>query len=379
MEKIYLDHCATTPLDPEVMAAMMKYFGNNYGNPGSIHAFGREAKQAVEKARRQVAALLGANPSEIIFTGGGTEADNLAILGAAGAAPSGRNHIVTSAIEHPAVLNACRYLETKGFSVTYVKVDDLGRVNPADVAAAVTEKTCLVSIIHGNNEIGVIEPLAAICAIAREGGVLVHTDAVQTVGKIPFDVQDVPVDFLSVAGHKLYGPKGTGALYIRRGTAISPQSYGGYQENGLRAGTENVPGIVGLGMACEIALRDMARQMDHTKSLRDRLEAALREMVPDMRVNAFGADRLPHVLNISFRGLSGETLVQELDREGIAVSAGAACHAEITSISHVLEAMGMPHDDALGTIRISVGKGNTADDIDRAAAVVARMAVSLRK
>jgi cysteine desulfurase len=379
MEKIYLDHCATTPLDPEVMAAMMKYFGNVYGNPGSVHAFGQEARKAVEMARQQVGTLLGADPTEIVFTGGGTEADNLAILGLAAAAAPRKNHIITSSIEHPAVLNACRHLETKGFSVTYVPVDDQGLVNPDDVAAAVTDKTILISIIHGNNEIGVIQPLPEICAIGRERGVLVHTDAVQTVGKIPFDLEDVPVECLSLAGHKIYGPKGIGALYVCGGTTLMPQSFGGHQENGLRAGTENVPAIVGLGKACEIALRDMMLQMDHTKSLRDRLEDKLKASIPDMHINGGGANRLAHVLNVSFRGVPGETLVRELDREGIAVSAGATCHAEIISVSHVLEAMKIPRNYALGTIRISFGKGNTVEDADRTANVVSRLVAVLRR
>ncbi|MDD5168729.1 MAG: cysteine desulfurase family protein [Syntrophales bacterium] len=380
MEAIYLDHCATTPLDPEVMGSMMRYFGNIYGNPGSNHAFGRLAKKAVDDSRRQVAALLGGvDPEEIIFTGGGTEADNLAVLGIAAAASPGKNHIVTSAVEHPAVMNACRHLETKRFSVTYLPVDGQGIIDPADVAAAITDKTRLISIMHGNNEVGVIEPLAAICALARERGVPVHTDAVQTAGKIPFDMEDLPVDCLSLAAHKIYGPKGMGALYVRRGTSISPRSFGGSQERGLRAGTENVPGIVGLGKACEIALRDMALQMDHTRALRDRLQSSLKKIVPEMRVNAGDAERLPHVLSVSFHGIAGESLVQALDREGIAVSAGAACHAGTTCISHVIEAMRVPRDYALGTVRFSVGKGNTAGDIERAIEVVSDAVSALRK
>ena len=379
MERIYLDHCATTPLDPEVMAAMMKYFGNVYGNPGSAHAFGREAREAVDNARCQVAALLGADPTEIVFTGGGTEADNLAVLGIAATGRGGKNHIVTSSIEHPAVLNACRYVETKGCNVTYLPVDDQGRVDPAAVEKAATDKTLLISIMHGNNETGVMEPLQAIGAVARAKGITLHTDAVQTVGKIPFDIQDVPVDCLSLAGHKLYGPKGVGALYVRRGTKINGISFGGGQEGGLRAGTENVPGIVGLGKACEIALRDMAVNMEHTRRLRDRLEQALKRCVPDIRVHAADAERLPHVLCVSFSGISGQDLVRALDDEGIAVSAGAACHAGEFHISHVLEAMHVPPADAVGTIRFSTGKGNTEGDVDRAADAVVRLALASRK
>lgn len=379
MDTIYLDHCATTPLHPEIMAAMMKYFGNFYGNPGSAHAAGREAKKAIEQARLQVSRLLGAEPEEIVFTSGGTEADNLAVLGMAAAAPAGKNHIVTSSVEHPAVGHACRYLETQGFAVTYLPVDAQGLVDPAAVAEVLTEKTCLVSIIHGNNEIGVIEPLPAICAVARERGVLVHTDAVQTVGKIPFDLEDVPVDGLSLAGHKIYGPKGVGALYVRRGIPLNARSFGGGQEYGFRAGTENVSGIVGLGKACEIALREMAVQMDHTRVLRDLLERRLTDNVPDMIVHAAGVDRLPHVLSVSFRGISGEALVRELDRAGIAVSAGAACHAGGPHVSHVLEAMRVPGDYAPGTIRFSVGRGNQAGEIEQAAKTVQRLVADLRK
>ena len=379
MERIYLDHCATTPLDPEVMAVMMKHFGSVFGNPGSIHTFGREAQGAVEGARQQVAALLGATPEEVVLTGGGTEADNLAILGMAATAPVGKNHIVTSAVEHPAVEGACRYLAKKGFSVTALPVNAQGVVDPADVEAAITEHTLLISIMHGNNEVGVIEPLAAIGAIACEKGVLFHTDAVQTIGKIPFDVNDLSVDCLSVAGHKLYGPKGTGALYVRRGTRIEPLSFGGGQERGIRAGTENVPGIVGLGKACEIALRDMAGDMEHTRGLRDCLEKGLAGTVPDIRINASAADRLPHISSISFRGISGDALVRELDREGIAVSAGAACHSGGIQVSHVLAAMQVPRDFALGTIRFSTGKSNTDGDVDRTVETVARLVAALRR
>ena len=358
---------------------MMKYFGNFFGNPGSAHAYGRTAKKAMEQARLQVSQLLGASPDEIIFTGGGTEADNLAVLGLAAAAPEGRNHIVTSSVEHPAVTNACRYLETKGFDVTYLPVDSCGRIDPADVAAAITEKTCLVSIIHGNNEVGVLEPLPAVCAVAQEKGVPVHTDAVQTVGKIPFDIQDVPVDCLSLAGHKIYGPKGVGALYVRRGVNIQACSFGGGQENGLRSGTENVPGIVGLGTACEIALREMAVQMDHAKVLRDFLEMKLVAAIPEMIVNAAGAERLPHVLSVSFRGLSGDALVRELDRMGIAASAGATCHAVGAQVSSVMEAMRVPADYALGTVRFSVGRGNQGQEIEEAVKIVGRLVTDLRK
>ena len=378
MEKIYMDHCATTPLHPEVMAVMMKFYGNFFGNPGSVHSFGDTAKKAIEKARRQVAGLLGAEPSEIVFTSGGTEADNMAILGIAAAAPEERRHIVTSAIEHPAVLNACRYLEQRGYKVTYLPVDSQGVINPENVAKAVTDETCLVSIMHGNNEVGVIEALNAISEIVRAKGAFFHTDAVQTVGKIPLDLGDTAIDCLSLSGHKVYGPKGSGALYVRRGTVIKPLSFGGNQEGGLRSGTENVPGIVGLGKACEIALRDMAPQWDHTKTLRDRLEEALTANLSMIFINSAGVDRMPHVLSASIGGIRGDELVRELDREGIAVSAGAACHAGISHVSYVLSAMGIPEEYSIGTVRFSVGRMNTCEEIDRVAETVIRLVGKLR-
>ncbi len=373
-----MDHCATTPLHPEAMTVMMKYYGNFFGNPGSTHSFGYKAKEAVDDARKQVACLLGAESSEIVFTSGGTEADNMAILGIAATAPEGRRHVVTSAIEHPAVLNACRYLEQHGFDVTYLPVDSQGLIDPENVAKAVTDETCLVSIMHGNNEVGVIEPLDVIVEIAHAKGALFHTDAVQTVGKIPLDLSETAIDCLSLSGHKLYGPKGTGALYVRWETVIQPVSFGGNQEGGLRSGTENVPGIVGLGKACEIALRDMAPQWDHTKALRDRLEEALTANLSMILINGAGVDRMPYVLSASFCGIKGDELVRELDQEGIAVSAGAACHAGVSHVSYVLSAMDVPENYSAGTVRFSVGRMNTTEEIDRVAETVIRLVGKLR-
>ncbi len=378
MEAIYLDHSATTPADPEVLGAMMRYFANHFGNPSSIHCFGQEAKKAIEESRTQVAALIGADPAEIVFTGGGTEADNMALIGTAFAETSGRNHIITCAIEHHAVLNACKYLETKGFVVTCLPVDSGGLVNPEDVQRALTEKTLLVSIMHANNEIGTIEPLSEIAYMARERGVIVHTDAVQSVGKIPVNVNDLGVDLLSLAGHKYYGPKGTGALYIRRNTPISPILFGGHQEGGRRTGTENVPGIVGLGKACEIAARDLPGQMDRMLELRKRLEGQIVEKVADVRINGHVFRSLPHILSVSFRTITGDAVVRELDKQGIAASAGAACTSDTVQLSHVLAAMQIPKDIAMGTVRFSLGKGNTEAQIDHVIGVLQEIINKLR-
>jgi cysteine desulfurase len=378
METIYLDHSATTPVDPEVLGAMMRYFANHYGNPSSIHGFGQEAKRAVDEARGQVAALIGADPEEIVFTGGGTEADNMALMGTAFAGPPGRNHIITSAIEHHAVLNTCKYLETRGYVVTYLPVDSQGVVSPEDVQRTITEKTFLITIMHANNEVGTLEPVAEIAFMARGRGILVHTDAVQSVGKIPVNVNDLGADLLSLAGHKLYGPKGTGALYVRRNTPIQPILFGGHQESGRRTGTENVPGIVGLGKACEIAARDLPGQMDRLQNLRNRLEKRIMEKITDVCVNGHAFRRLPHVLSISFRSITGDAVVRELDKQGVAASAGAACTAETIRLSHVLEAMQIPKDVAMGTVRFSLGKGNTETQIDHAAHVLPEIIDKLR-
>jgi cysteine desulfurase len=378
METIYLDHSATTPTDPEVLGAMMRYFANHYGNPSSIHGFGQEAKRAVDEARGQVAALIGADPAEIVFTGGGTEADNMALMGTAFAGIPGRNHIITSAIEHHAVLNTCKHLETRGYTVTYLPVDSEGMISPEDVQRAITEKTFLLSIMHANNEVGTLEPVAEIAFMARERGVIVHTDAVQSVGKIPVNVNDLGADLLSLAGHKLYGPKGTGALYVRRNTPIQPILFGGHQEGGRRTGTENVPGIVGLGKACEIAARDLPWQMDRLHALRNRLEKQIMEKIADICVNGHLFRRLSHILSVSFRSVSGDAIVRELDKRGIAASAGAACTAETIRLSHVLEAMQIPKDIAMGTVRFSLGKGNTEEQIDHAAGVLPEIINKLR-
>ncbi|MGD0277444.1 MAG: cysteine desulfurase family protein, partial [Syntrophales bacterium] len=323
-----MDHSATTPTDPEVLGVMMPYYGNHYGNPSSIHTLGREAREAVDHARQQVAGLIGADSSEIVFTAGGTEADNLAVLGAALAFPAPKRHVITSAIEHHAVLNPCRHLESIGFQVTYLPVDVWGRVNIKDVKQSLTKQTCLISIMHANNELGTLEPLAEIGMMARKCNVAFHTDAVQTVGRIPVNVDELRVDLLSLSSHKIYGPKGAGALYVRKGITLRPLMYGGQQESGRRTGTENVPGIAGLGKACEIAGRDLMDRIAYIRYLRDRLENGITINMDDIRINTHPEEHLPHVLNVSFTGIAGEKLVRELDMKGISVSSGAACTAD---------------------------------------------------
>ena len=378
MKGIYLDHCATTPLRPEVREEMLPFFRDRFGNPSSVHAFGRIARSAVEEARVRVASLIGAMPEEIVFTGGGTESDNLAIRGAAEALKGKGRHIITSAIEHPAVLRTCRSLEQSGFRVTCLPVDAHGVLDPGAVRDAITGETILVSIMHGNNEIGTIEPIDAIARMTKERGILLHTDAVQTVGKIPVDVQKLQADLLSLSGHKLNGPKGIGALYIRRGVEIAPLLTGGHQEGDRRGGTENVPAIAGLGRACELAGRDLPSRMKGTKELRDRLQSHLAGKFPDLQVNGHPEKRLPHVLSVSFRGLPADEIVLALDREGVAVSAGSACTSGRREISHVISALGVPPEVAQGTVRLSVGWGNTKKEIKMAADLLVSIAGKLK-
>jgi cysteine desulfurase len=317
----------------------------------------------MEQARVRVANLIGADHTEIFFTSGGTESDNMALMGAAYAEQTSKNHIITSAIEHHAVLNTCKHLENNGFSVTYVPVDADGLVDPDSIKKSITPKTFLISIMHANNEIGSIEPISEIGLIARQNGIYMHTDAVQTVGKIPIDVDQLCVDMLSISGHKIYGPKGIGALYIRKGTRIAPLLYGGHQEGNLRNGTENVPGIVGLGKACEAAVGNLSLETNRLQKLRDELEKKIAQEIPNIRINGHATLRLPHICNVSFQSLLGDVLVRELDKMGVAVSAGSACTASSTYTSHVLAAIGVPPDLIKGTIRFSFGKGNTQEDL----------------
>ncbi|NOZ60068.1 MAG: selenide, water dikinase SelD [Calditrichaeota bacterium] len=364
MKPIYLDHNATTPIIDEVADAMIPFLKENFGNPSSSHYYGMQTKKAIALARRRVAELLDCQPEEIIFTSGGTESNNYAIRGAAETFQHKGNHIITSQVEHPAVKNVCQYLEGKGFSVTYLPVDKFGMVNPEDVEKAIRPETFLITIMHANNEVGTIQPIAEIAQIAKKHDVLLHTDAAQSVGKIPTRVNELGVDLLSVAGHKLYAPKGIGALYMRKGLRLQPLMIGADHESGRRAGTENVLEIVGLGKACEIARRDLDEIQRHSRKLREKLWEGLKKEIPDIQLNGHPAKRLPNTLNVSFPGIDANTLLDELT--DIAASAGAACHTDVAEPSEVLVAMRLPLGQALGTIRFSVGRLNDEKQIDRA-------------
>jgi cysteine desulfurase NifS/selenium donor protein len=363
MKTIYLDYNATTPVDPAVAEAMLPILYNIFGNPSSSHPYGVEAKQAVESARKAVAGMLNCQAEEVIFTSGGSESNNYAIKGMAYGQRSRGNHLITSRIEHPAVTEVCRYLEEEGFRVSYLPVDKHGLVNPADVEAAITPQTILITIMHANNETGTIQPIREISEIARSHRIAMHTDAAQSPGKIPVDVDELGVDLLSIAGHKLYAPKGIGALYIRSGVQLEKMIHGAEHELNKRAGTENVLEIVGLGKACELISGNLPDYQDHMKRLRDRLQKKLLSAFPQAKVNGHPDLRLPNTLSISFPGLEANTILSELT--SVAASAGAACHSDQIDVSHVLEAMGVPTELAMGTIRFSVGRGTTAAEIDR--------------
>jgi cysteine desulfurase len=373
MNPIYLDYNATTPIAPEVAEAMRPYLegglAGGFGNPSSAHAYGQRSHAAVDEARAHIAQILGCEAGEIVFTGCGSEADNLALVGVAEAHRERGNHLITSQIEHPAVLNTCRYLERRGFRVTYLPVDRDGRVDPADVARALTPATLLVSIMHANNETGVLQPIAEIARLAHPAGALVHTDAAQSVGKIPTRVDDLGVDLLTVAGHKLYAPKGVGALYVRRGVRLEPLLHGAGHESGRRAGTENVPYIVGLGAAGALAEGLLPTEAPRLRALRDRLLERLSAVVSGLASNGHLTERLPNTLNVSFPGIDGEELLAATPT--IAASTGSACHAGRTDPSPVLLAMSIPPARALGAIRLSLGKYTTADEVDRAANALA--------
>jgi len=367
---IYLDYNATTPVDPRVAEAVAAATRELFGNPSSPHAVGRRAREAVERARVQMAQAVGCAPDEILFTSGGSESDNLALRGVASARRGG--HVVTSAVEHPAVLEPALAMEIEGLAeLTIVAVDGDGRVDPAAVERALQPSTVLASIMLANNEVGSLQPIAEISTRCRPRGVLVHTDAAQAVGKIPVDVDSLGVDLLTVAGHKLYAPKGIGALYLRRGTPLEPLIRGAAHERGLRAGTENVPGIVGLGLAAEIAAREVGAECARLGALRERLLARLCAEIPGLVEHARGAERLPNTLSVALPGAAADSLLERLGEE-VAASAGAACHAQEVKVSHVLAAMGVPVDLAVATVRLSLGRWSTEDDVDRAAALVAR-------
>lgn len=376
---IYLDNNATTPTDERVVEVMLPYFCKKYGNPSSIYKLANESETAKEEARDKVAKLLNAKPYEIVFTGCGTESDNFAIKGTAFANRKKGNHIITSSIEHHAVLNACKWLEKQDFEVTYIGVDKYGVVNLDELCKAITDKTILISIMHANNEVGTIEPIKEIADIAKDNGIYFHIDAVQTVGKLPIDVNDLSVDLLSMSGHKFYGPKGVGALYIRKGTKIDSLLHGGHHERNRRAGTENVPGIVGLGKASEIAMEEFEEEERRVKKLRDRLEKGLMEKIDDVIINGHPERRLPSTLNICIKYVEGESILLQLNHNGIAASSGSACTSGSFEPSHVLTSMGIPPEVAHGSLRFSVGRSNTEKDIDKVIEVLPPIVENLRE
>lgn len=374
---IYLDYNATTPHAPDVISTMLPYLSEHFGNPSSSHQYGRIAKEALEYARKQTASSLNCIPEEIIFTSGGTESNNHAIIGAALSSKIRGNHIITSRIEHPAVTDVCKFLESNGFVLTYMPVDESGLVDVSDLEKAVTDKTILITIMHANNEVGTIEPIEEISKIAKTKGIILHTDAAQSLGKIPTDVNLMGVDLLSIAGHKLYAPKGVGALYVRKGVKLSKFMHGAGQEQGIRAGTENVLGIVGLGKACEIAKGGLEKNNLHMQKMTNMLYLGLKERIRDIRLNGHPEKRLPNTLSLSFKGISANTLISKI-QDYVAVSAGAACHSGGEKISSVLEAMNIPLEWARGTVRFSTGKMTTEDEIIRAIEIVSD-AVNLLK
>ena len=378
MKRIYLDYAATTPTHPEVVKAMLPYFTDAFGNPSAIYSYGLEARGAIEEARSKVADLIGARDEEITFTSGGTEADNFAIMGVAYANENKGNHIITTLIEHAAVINTCKFLERRGFSITRLPVDGYGLVTPDDVRRAVTDKTILISVMHANNEIGTIEPIAEIGKIAKEAGIYFHTDAVQTTGHLPIDVNQLGVDLLSMSAHRLYGPKGVGALYIRRGTKLLPFMHGGEQERWRRASTENVPGIVGFGRAAELARQEMGQEAERLTYLRDKLIKGVLERIDHTRLNGHPVKRLPNNVNISVDFVEGEAMLLNLDLEGICAATGSACASSSLSPSHVLLAIGLPPEQAHGSIRFSLGKWTTEEEIGRVLEVLPRIIAKLR-
>ena len=378
MKRIYLDYTATTPTHPEVVKAMSPYFTDAFGNPSSIHSYGQEGKGAIEEARVKVAALIGARDEEIVFTSGGTEADNFALKGVAYANEKKGNHIITSPIEHHAVMETCRFLEKRGFRTTYLPVDGYGLVDPDDVRRAITDKTILISVMHANNEIGTIEPIVEIGKVAREAEVYFHTDAVQTTGHIQVDVNKLGVDLLSLSAHKLYGPKGVGALYVRKGTKLTPFMHGGEQERRRRASTENVPGIVGLGKAVELAWQEMSEEAEQLTRLRDRLIKGFLEQIDHIHLNGHPRMRLPNNVNVCVDFVEGESMVLNLDLEGICVSTGSACSSASLEPSYVLLAIGILPQQAHGSLRLTSGKWTTEEEIRRVLEVLPRIVAKLR-
>ena len=382
--RVYLDYNATTPVDPAVFAAMAPFLTSNFGNAGSIHTAGQRARSAVDAARESVASLLGANPSEVVFTSGGTEADNLAILGVVNRMEPGlefggpQRHVITSAIEHHAVLNTCEELSKHGIAVTFVPVGRSGVVDPEEVRRALRDETVLITIMHANNELGTVQPIEEIGQIAREAGVMFHCDAVQSAGKVPIDVKRLGVDLLSISAHKIYGPKGTGALYVRSGTSIEPLFHGGHAERDRRPGTENVPGIVGMGKAAELACEQLAADATRVSALRDHLQNALLEKIPGASVNGDRNRRVWNTISITFPGAGGEALVIALDLQGVECSTGAACSSGAVEPSHVLTAIGLSDDEARSTLRLSLGRPTTGEEIAEAIGVIPAAVARLR-
>jgi cysteine desulfurase len=378
VKNIYLDHAATTPADKRVVEAMLPYFTENFGNPSSAHSFSRKAKDAVNSAREITAALIGAEPDEIIFTSGGTESDNTAIKGVAYGRREKGDHIITAKIEHHAVLESCRFLERQGFRVTYLPVDHYGMVDPSDVKKAMTDRTILVTIMHANNEIGTIQPVREIGSIAKEKGISFHVDAVQTVGHIPVNVDDLNADLISSSAHKLYGPKGVGFLYVRKGTRMHSFMHGGEQEKGRRASTHNVPGIVGFGKAIELAQQEMEDEISHLTAVRDYFIRSILEKIDHSSLNGHPEMRLPNNVNVSIVGAEGEAMLMSLDQAGIACSTGSACAASSMEASHVLMAMGLPPELANGTLRFSLGRRTLKEEIDYVLEVLPAIVNKLR-
>ncbi len=376
---IYMDHSATSPVDPEVFEAMKPFFVDNFGNASTLYSLGRDARKAMEAAREQVASLIGAKPEEVIFTSGGTESDNIAIKGTAYRLKNKGNHIITSAIEHPAVRETCKYLEKNGFEVTYLPVYEEGIVRVSDLEDAITDKTILITIMHANNEIGTIQPIAEIGKIARENKIYFHTDAVQTVGKIPVNVEEMNVDMLSLSAHKVYGPKGIGALYVKKGVRLEPIIHGGGHEKGLRPGTENVSGIVGLGKACELAEKNLLEDTKYITNLRDKLIDGILNSIEQSYLDGHRTKRLPNNVNLRFTGIEGESLVLHLDSKGVAASTGSACSSKSLEPSHVLIALGLEHVEAHGSLRLTLGKENTEEEVDYVITAVKEVVETLRK
>jgi len=378
MQRVYLDYAATTPTHPEVVKAMLPYFTESFGNPASIYGCGQDAKEAVEAARASIAALIGSREDEIVFTSGGTEADNAALKGVAYASNKKGSHIITSAIEHHAILETGHFLQTQGFEVTFLPVDGYGMVDPDDVRRAITDKTVLVSIMHANNEIGTIQPIAEIARITREAGVYLHTDAVQTTGHVPFSVDELGVDMLSLSAHKFYGPKGVGVCYVRQGTKLVSFMHGGEQESGRRASTHNVPGIVGLGKASQIARQEIDEEAARVTRLRDKLIHGLLANIDHARLNGHPQMRLPNNVNLSIAYAEGESMCLQLDREGICCSTGSACSSTEETPSHVLLALGLSPLEAHCSLRFSLGKWTTEEEIDHVLEVLPRIVAKLR-